>query len=63
MKSAIGCDHGGFRLRTVIERELETSRHAVLDCGAATRVPDDDYPDFTQLVGRTLQRGEAERGM
>jgi ribose 5-phosphate isomerase B len=63
MKIAIGCDHGGFHLKTVIVRELENLEHIVLDCGATALVPDDDYPDFTKLVGQTLQRGEAERGI
>ncbi len=63
MKIAIGCDHGGFHLKTVVVRELETLGHIVLDCGTATLVPDDDYPDFTQAVGQALQRGAAERGI
>ena len=63
MKIAIGCDHGGFHLKTVIVNELEKLRHVVLDCGAAALMPDDDYPDFTKVVGQAIQRGEAERGI
>ncbi len=63
MKIAIGGDHGGFQLKTLIAAELRSAGHVVHDCGAATLVPDDDYPDFTQSVGHAIQSGESERGI
>jgi ribose 5-phosphate isomerase B len=63
MKIAIGCDHGGFRLKTIVLGELKKVGHKVYDCGAYALEEDDDYPDFVQVVGEALQRGEAERGI
>jgi RpiB/LacA/LacB family sugar-phosphate isomerase len=63
MKIAIGCDHGGFHLKQVVVAELIQLGHVVIDCGAATLVPDDDYPDYVQLVGRAIQQNKAERGI
>jgi ribose 5-phosphate isomerase B len=63
MRIAIGADHGGFSLKKVVVDRLEAAGHTVLDLGAHTFDPADDYPDFTIAVGRAVQRGEAERGI
>ncbi len=63
LKIAVGGDHGGFALKQVVVDELKRSGHAVVDCGARTFDPDDDYPDFARAVGAAIQRGEAERGI
>jgi ribose 5-phosphate isomerase B len=63
MKIAIGADHGGFALKQVISDQVKAMGHAVLDCGAQSFDPADDYPDFALAVGRAVQRGEAERGI
>lgn len=63
LKIAVGGDHGGFALKQVVADELKRSGHAVVDCGARTLDPDDDYPDFARAVGAAIQRGEAERGI
>lgn len=63
MKIAIGVDHGGFALKQIVVDELKKSGHTVVDCGARTLDPNDDYPDFARAVGAAIQRGEAERGI
>ncbi|MCA9218448.1 MAG: ribose 5-phosphate isomerase B [Planctomycetales bacterium] len=63
MKIAIGCDHGGFHLKTFVLGELSRLGHDVHDYGAKTFVPDDDYPDFVRLVGQAIHGGEAELGI
>ncbi len=63
MKVAIGCDHGGFVLKTALQEMLLRSGHQLLDCGAHSFDPEDDYPDFTQAVGEAIQRHEADRGL
>jgi len=63
MNIAIGCDHGGFRLKAIVLKELEKLGHTVFDCGAFILDGNDDYPDFTRAVGEAIQRGEAERGI
>ncbi len=63
MKIAVGTDHGGFDLKQVIVDELTALGHTVIDCGAKSLDPADDYPDFSRAVGEAIQRGAAERGV
>ncbi|MCL4394463.1 MAG: ribose 5-phosphate isomerase B [Chloroflexi bacterium] len=63
MKIAIGCDHGGFPLKQAAIQVLTTLGHGVVDCGALSLDPADDYPDFSRAVGTAIQRGDAERGI
>jgi ribose 5-phosphate isomerase B len=63
MNIAIGTDHGGFVLKQSVIDELKKMRHTIVDCGARSLDPADDYPDFARAVGAAVQRGEAERGI
>ena len=63
MKIAVGADHGGFILKQTVVEQLKKMGHSVVDCGADTLNPADDYPDFSRAVGQALQRGDAERGV
>jgi ribose 5-phosphate isomerase B len=63
MRIAVGVDHGGFSLKVGIVELLQQEGHEVIDVGAHTLDPSDDYPDFTRSVGEAVQRGEAERGI
>lgn len=63
MKIAVGADHGGFILKQTIVEQLKKMGHSVVDCGAESLNPTDDYPDFSRAVGQALQRGDAERGV
>ena len=63
MEIAVGADHGGFVLKQTVMEELKKTGHSIVDCGAPTLNPADDYPDFSRAVGRALQRGDAERGV
>jgi len=63
MRIAVGADHGGFSLKADIVKSLQKAGHEVLDVGAHTLDPSDDYPDFARAVGLAVQRGEAERGI
>jgi ribose 5-phosphate isomerase B len=63
MKIAIGVDHGGFVLKQLIATQLQELGHVVVDCGAGSLDPADDYPDFARALGRAIQRGDAERGI
>ena len=61
MRVAVGFDHAGFPLRERLLQEL--SHHDVVDCGARTLLPDDDYPDYARAVGEALGAGRADRGI
>jgi ribose 5-phosphate isomerase B len=63
MKLAVGADHAGFELKQQLVPWLESCGHEVLDLGAHSLDPDDDYPDFAASVARSLTDGLAERGV
>lgn len=63
MNIAVGCDHGGFALKQAVIEEMKKLGHIVVDCGARSFDPADDYPDFARAVGAAIQRGDAERGI
>jgi ribose 5-phosphate isomerase B len=63
MRIAIGADHGGFPLNERIIEELKRAGYEVIDFGTHDDSQPDDYPDYARLVGQSVQRGEAERGI
>ncbi|HEX9426772.1 MAG TPA: ribose 5-phosphate isomerase B [Candidatus Polarisedimenticolia bacterium] len=63
MKVAIGGDHAGLALKSVLAEVARGAGHDVLDLGAARYDADDDYPDFAAAVGRAVAEGRAERGI
>ena len=63
MKVAVGADHAGFDLKVQLVPWLESSGHEVVDVGAHTLDPADDYPDFAVAVAHSVNDGLAERGV
>lgn len=62
MKLAIGSDHAGLNLKNYLRDLLRGEGHEVSDLG--TNSPESsDYPDFAELVGKAVVRGEAELGV
>ena len=62
LRVALGADHGGFTLKRELVDRLPPE-YEVLDLGAHSFEPDDDYPDFVEAVSRAVVSGEAERGI
>jgi len=62
MRVAIGADHGGFSLKNDLVARLQ-EQYQILDVGAHTLDPADDYPDFAQAVAAEVASGRAERGI
>jgi ribose 5-phosphate isomerase B len=62
MKVAIGFDHAGFPLKEAALEAIRVAGHEALDMGTNS-AESVDFPDFTEKVGRAIQRGEAERGV
>ncbi len=52
-----------FTLKEEVRAYLTKGRHEVLDLGAYTVDPQDDYPDFAERVGDAISAGEAPRGI
>jgi ribose 5-phosphate isomerase B len=63
MNIAIGTDHAGFVLKPTVTEMVRNAGHAVIDCGAFTMDPDDDYPDFAKAVALAVLEGAADRGI
>ncbi|MEX2153046.1 MAG: ribose 5-phosphate isomerase B [Gemmatimonadaceae bacterium] len=60
---AVGTDHAGFALKEAVLQAIRGAGHEVLDCGAETVLPGDDYPDYAERVANAILAGRAERGM
>ena len=63
MKVAVGADHAGYDLKCQITPWLESSGHEVVDVGAHTLDPADDFPDFASAVAHALTAGSVDRGV
>ncbi len=63
MKIAIGSDHGGFLLKQIVAVHLRDLGHEVIDVGAHSLDPLDDYPHFSEAVSLAVRKGEAKRGI
>lgn len=62
MRIAVGSDHAGFALKSLIVEQLDTAGHDVADLGTYDAAPA-DYPDYGAAVGRAVAGGEAELGV
>jgi glycine hydroxymethyltransferase len=60
---ALGADHGGFEMKEALKQYLLQRGLTVLDFGAKTKDPADDYPDFAQPAARAVANGRAELGV
>ena len=64
---AVGTDHAGFPLKDMVAQVLREARegggHQLLDCGAASVIPGDDYPDYACAVAEAIMQKRAERGI
>jgi len=59
---AIGADHGGLELKETLKAWLAERKLTVVDFGATTRDPADDYPDFAQPVAEAVAAGQGRGG-
>jgi len=63
MRVGIATDHGGFSLKADLVAQLRAAGHDVVDFGADTLSPDDDYPDFVVPLAEAVATGTVERGV
>jgi len=61
-KVAVGTDHGGFRLKALLIRQLKRAGHEVLDMGTFSPKPC-DYPAIGAKVAKAVSQGKADRGL
>lgn len=62
MKIAVGCDHGGFSLKQVIIKHLESKNIDYKDFGTFD-TNSVDYPDYGLLVAEAVASGECDKGI
>jgi ribose 5-phosphate isomerase B len=63
MRVGIATDHGGFSLKEEMVAQLRAAGHEVVDFGAHTLSPDDDYPDGVIPLARAVAEGKVDRGV
>lgn len=63
MRVGIAADHGGVELKERVAVELRASGHDMVDFGAYTSDPDDDYPDYVIPLARAVAKGDVKRGI
>ncbi len=63
MRVGIATDHGGYELKDILAEKLRAAGHEVVDFGAYSLEPGDDYPDFVIPLGQAVSAGHVERGI
>jgi ribose 5-phosphate isomerase B len=63
MRIAVGSDHAGYALKSMIIAHLVEAGHDVLDLGTDSAEVSVDYPLYGRAVGEAVADGRAERGV
>jgi ribose 5-phosphate isomerase B len=63
MRIGIAADHGGFVLKQELIPQLRAAGHEVVDFGAYSLTPGDDYPDFVVPLAQAVAVGKVDRGV
>jgi ribose 5-phosphate isomerase B len=63
MRIGIATDHGGFGLKEEIMAKLDAAGYTVVDFGAYSLNPYDDYPDFVVPLADAVASGKVDRGV
>jgi ribose 5-phosphate isomerase B len=62
VRIAVGSDHAGYRLKESVAQHLRDGGHHVVDLGTGSEATV-DYPAYCAAVGRSVARGEVQRGI
>ncbi len=62
MKIAIGCDHAGVELKSVLIQLIENLNNKVIDKGPFSS-DSVDYPDYGHAVATAVEQGNADLGI
>jgi len=63
MRVAIACDHAGFALKATIAKDVADLGHEIMNLGTDNPDVAVDYPDMAEVLCRTIQSEEADRGI
>ncbi|HUD09662.1 MAG TPA: RpiB/LacA/LacB family sugar-phosphate isomerase [Patescibacteria group bacterium] len=56
MKVYLATDHAGFKLKEEIKKYLQEQKYEVVDCGAFSINPTDDYPLFIAKAAEEIEK-------
>ena len=62
LRIALGSDHAGFRVKSVVKEALCDLGHEAVDFGTDSE-ESTDYPDYAHSVSRAVAHGEVDRGV
>lgn len=63
MRVALGSDHAGYDLKSLLAATLGGWGHEVVDLGTANATDSVDYPDYGAAVARAVVSGRADLGV
>jgi ribose 5-phosphate isomerase B len=63
MRVGIATDHGGFGLKEELLARIRAAGHEIMDFGAHSLNPDDDYPDYIVPLAQAVVTGKVDRGV
>ena len=63
MRIGIATDHAAFQLKEQLADYLRKAGHEIVDFGAYTLTPGDDYPDFVIPMAQAVADGKVRRGI
>ncbi len=63
MRVGVATDHGGFALKEELVSRIRAAGHEVVDFGAHSLNPDDDYPDYVVPLSQGVAGGDVDRGV
>ena len=63
LRIGIATDHAGFERKEELIAYLRAAGHEVLDVGAYSFNPGDDYPDFVIPLAQAVAAGKVDRGV
>ena len=63
MRVGIAADHGGFGLKEELVSRIRAAGHEVVDFGAYSLDPTDDYPDYVVPLSQAVAAGTVDRGV
>jgi ribose 5-phosphate isomerase B len=63
MKICISADHGGFELKNLLIQHIKNLGFDIDDLGESKNDPEDDYPDTTEIVAKSISNSTYEKGI
>ncbi len=63
LRVGIATDHGGFGLKEELAASIRAAGHEVVDFGAHSLNPNDDYPDYVVPLAQAVVAGKVDRGV